>query len=44
MTTVEESGSGESYRAAGVDLDAGEEAVRRIGPVSYTHLTLPTKA
>ena len=33
MTTVEESGSGESYRAAGVDLDAGEEAVRRIGPL-----------
>ena len=33
MTSVEESGSGESYRAAGVDLDAGEEAVRRIGPL-----------
>ena len=33
MTTVDESGSGESYRAAGVDLDAGEEAVRRIGPL-----------
>jgi len=24
---------GESYRAAGVDIDAGEEAVRRIGPL-----------
>ena len=33
MTSVEESRSGESYRAAGVDLDAGEEAVRRIGPL-----------
>ena len=33
MTSVEESGSGESYGAAGVDLDAGEEAVRRIGPL-----------
>lgn len=33
MTSVEESGQGESYRAAGVDLDAGEEAVRRIGPL-----------
>ena len=27
------SGSGESYRAAGVDIDAGAEAVRRIGPL-----------
>ena len=33
MTSVEKSGSDESYRAAGVDLDAGEEAVRRIGPL-----------
>ena len=30
---MDQSGSGESYRAAGVDLDAGEEAVRRIGPL-----------
>jgi len=34
MTSVEESGSGENYRAAGVNLDAGEEAVRRIGPLA----------
>ena len=33
MTSVEKSGSDQSYRAAGVDLDAGEEAVRRIGPL-----------
>ncbi|MDP6866984.1 MAG: phosphoribosylformylglycinamidine cyclo-ligase [Acidimicrobiales bacterium] len=33
MTSVGEGGSSESYRAAGVDLDAGEEAVRRIGPL-----------
>ncbi len=33
MTSVKRSGSGENYRAAGVDLDAGEEAVRRIGPL-----------
>jgi len=34
MTSVEESGSGENYRTAGVNLDAGEEAVRRIGPLA----------
>ena len=33
MTSVEECGSGENYRTAGVNLDAGEEAVRRIGPL-----------
>ena len=27
---------GENYRAAGVDIDAGEEAVRRIGPLVRT--------
>ena len=51
------------YKSAGVDIDAGKEAVKRIaegarltytpnvltgldsfGSVSYTHLTLPTKA
>ena len=32
-----------TYRAAGVDIDAGDALVERIKPVSYTHLTLPTK-
>ena len=43
---------GLSYSDAGVDIDAGNELVERIKPslkktnrpVSYTHLTLPTKA
>ena len=33
-----------TYRDAGVDIDAGDALVDRIKPVSYTHLTLPTKA
>ncbi|MBT6371502.1 MAG: phosphoribosylformylglycinamidine cyclo-ligase [Acidimicrobiaceae bacterium] len=33
MTSSVGSGAGESYRAAGVDIDAGEEAVKRIGPL-----------
>ena len=41
----------ESYKAAGVDVTAGYEAVKLMKPmvestfttVSYTHLTLPTK-
>ena len=33
-----------TYSAAGVDIDLADEAVRRLTPVSYTHLTLPTKA
>jgi len=33
VTSSVESGAGESYLASGVDIDAGEEAVKRIGPL-----------
>ena len=37
----------ERLRAAGIDVEVGvlgDEVARQLAPVSYTHLTLPTKA